>query len=63
MQVEKLVVGGRGINFEIAGVQQHAQRRVDSQRHAIHQAVRHLNGMNGERPNAKTLAGADFIQL
>ena len=49
VQVEKLVVGGRGIDFEIAGVNDHAERSVDGERNAIDQAVRDLNGMDGER--------------
>ena len=63
VQVEKFVVGGRGIDFEIAGVDDHAQRRVNGQRNAIHQAVRDLNGMDGERPDLEALAGADLTQV
>ena len=63
MQVEQPVVGGRGIDLEIAGVDDHAQRRVDRQRHAIHQAVRDLDGMDGERPDLEALAGADLAQV
>src|SRR5208283_1308320 len=42
VQVKKPVVGGRGINFEVAGVQYNAERRVNRKRHAIDQAVRYL---------------------
>ena len=35
VQIEQLVVGRRGIHFEIAGVNDHAQRRRDRQRHAL----------------------------
>ena len=63
VQIEQPVVGRRGIDFEIAGMNDHAQRRVDRQRHAIHQAVRHLDGMDGERPDLETLARADLAQI
>ncbi len=34
VQVEKVIVGGRGIDFEVAGVNDNAQRSGDGQRHA-----------------------------
>ncbi len=63
MQVEKLVVGGRGIDFEIAGVNDDAERRVDRERDAIDQAVRDLDGMDGERSGLEALVGAHFAQV
>ena len=48
MQIEQLVVGRSRIDLEIAGVNDHAQRRMNRQRYAIHQAVRDLDGMNRE---------------
>ena len=33
VQIEQLVVGGRRIDLEIAGVDDHAERRGDGQRH------------------------------
>ena len=50
----------RVVEFEVAGVDHHSQRRVDGERYAIHQAVRHLDGTNGERPHFETLAGVDL---
>ena len=44
VQIEKLVVGGSGIDFEIAGVNDYAERRVDGERDAIDQAVRDRMG-------------------
>ena len=57
VQIEEPVVGGRGINLEVAGVDQDAERRVDGQRNAIHQAVRHLDGIDGEGPILKRSPG------
>src|SRR5208282_6737271 len=48
VQIEKFVVGRRWIDFEIAGVNDDSQRRVNGERHAIDQAMRHANGMNRE---------------
>ena len=63
VQIEQPVVGRRGINLEIAGVDHDAQRRVDRQRNAIHQAVRDLNGMDGERPDLEAFAGPNLAQI
>ena len=62
MQVEEAVVRGCGIHLEIAGVNHHTKRRVDGQRDAIHQAVRDLNGVDGERPDGKARSRPDFIE-
>ncbi len=63
MQVEELVVGGRGIDFEIAGVNDDAERAVNGERDAIDQAVRDLDGMDGERSELEALVGAHLAQL
>ena len=63
VQVEKFVVGGRGIDLEIAGVNDDAERRVDGERNAIDQAVRHLDGMNGERSGLEALVGTHLAQV
>ena len=63
VQIEQAVVGGRGIDLEIAGMQHHAERRVDGERHAIDQAVRHLQGMNRERADLEALSGTDLAQV
>ena len=49
VQIEKPVVGGGGIDFEIAGMNDDAERSVNGERDAIDQAVRDLDGMDGER--------------
>ena len=63
MQIEKPVVGRGGVDFEIAGVNDHAQRGVDCKGHTIHQAVCDLNGMDGERPDLETFIGTDLAQV
>ena len=35
VQIEQLVVGGRGVDLEIARVNDHAERCCDRQRHAL----------------------------
>ena len=63
VQIEQMIVGGRGIDFEVAGVNDHAQRSVNCERDTIHQAVRHPNGMNGERSDFEALAGTNLAQV
>ena len=63
MQIEELVVGGRGIDFEIAGMDDDAQRRVNRERNAIDQAVRDLDRMDGERSQLEALVGAHLAQV
>ena len=63
MQIEEPVVGGRGIDFEIAGVNDDAERRVDRERDAIDQAVRDLDRMNGEDAGLEAFVGAHLAQV
>src|SRR5258708_10628590 len=63
VQVEEAVVGGRWIDLEVAGVQHHAERCVDSERYTIDEAVRYLQRMNGERTNLEPLTGTYLIQV
>ena len=63
VQVEEFVVGGRGIDFEIAGVDDDAEWRVDRERNAIDEAVRDLNGMDGKRSGLKALVGAHLAKV
>ncbi len=62
MQIEKLVVGGCGIDFEIAGMNDYPERRMHGQRHAIHQTMGDADGMDGERPEFESLSRANFVQ-
>ena len=63
MQIEEPIVGRCGIYFEIAGVDENPNRRVDGEGDAIHQAVGDLDGMNGEWAHAEALAAHDGVQL
>ena len=42
VQVEETIIGRRGIDLKVAGMQHDTERRVDSEGDTIHQAVRHL---------------------
>jgi hypothetical protein len=44
-------------------VQHHAERRVNRKSDAIHQAVRDLQGMNGEGSNLETFSRTNFAQI
>ena len=63
MQIEEAIVGGRGIHFEIAGVDKNPNRSVNGKGDAIHQAMGDLDGMNGEWAHAEALAAHDGMQL
>src|SRR5437868_6617058 len=63
MKIEKAIVGGSGINFEITSVNQHAQGSLNGERNAIHQTMRDLNGVNSEGANAIALAAFDGVKL
>ena len=51
VQVEKLVVSGRGVHFEIARVDDYAHRGSDGQRHAAHNGMRHVDQFHAKRAN------------
>ena len=61
MQVKQAIVGGSGIDFEIPGVNNYTNRRVDGERDAIHEAVRDLNRMDGKRSDTKAPAALDGV--
>ncbi len=63
MQIEQAIVGRRWIDLEVAGVNQHPQRGMNRQRHAVHKAVRHLDGVDGERPDFERFACLNFVQF
>src|SRR5581483_358836 len=63
IQVKEAIVSGSGINFEIAGMNDDAERSVNRQRDAVHQAVRHRDGMNSEGPEAEALTGPNFVEV
>ena len=51
VQVERLAVDRRRVHLEIAGVDDHAHRRADGQRHAVDRAVRDVDELDLERPD------------
>ena len=63
MQIEKFVVGGGGINFEVAGMDDDAERRMDGEGNTIDQAVGDMDGMDGEDTGLEALVGAHFAQV
>ena len=58
-----MIIRGRGIDLEIAGVDNDTERRVNRQRNTIHQAVGYADGMNGERPGLESLPGMHFAEV
>jgi len=63
VQIEKLVVGWRGIDFEVASMNDDAQGAVNGERYAVDQAVRDPNRMDCERAQLDALIGAHFAQI
>ena len=63
VQVEEMVVGGRGIDFEIAGVDDDSERRVNGEGDAIDQAVRDSDGVDSEDSGFEALVGAHLAQV
>ena len=63
VQIEKLVVGGRRIDFEITGMDDDAERRVNGERDTIDQAVRDLDRMDGEGSGLEALVSAHLAQV
>src|ERR1700688_4700611 len=55
MQVEGLAVRGREIDFEVAGVHNHADWSFNSESDAVHQAVGDTNRLDGEDTEVKLL--------
>ncbi len=49
VQIEQFIVGGRGIDFEIPGVDDDPERSGDGQRHRAHDGMRDVDELDGER--------------
>ncbi len=62
MKIDVLAVERRLIDLEVAGVHDHAARRLDGQRHAVRHAVRHAQELDDERPDGDALARFDAHQ-
>ena len=63
VQVKELVVGRRQVDLEVAGVDDHAQRRMHRQRHRAHNRMGDLDGMDGERAELKAFSRQHLVQL
>ncbi|MBF8304826.1 MAG: hypothetical protein HW398_14 [Acidobacteria bacterium] len=62
MEIEQLVVGWRLVHLEIARMEHHAERRRDGKHRGIHNAVRHVNELDRERPHRHAVLGLDLVQ-
>src|SRR6266567_2947619 len=63
MKIEKTIVGGGGIYFEIASVNDHTERGVNGQRNAIHQTVSDLDRMDSKRTDLESLTRPNLVQM
>src|SRR5439155_12723429 len=63
MQIEKAIVGGGGIDFEIARVHDYPKGRVTGEGNAINQAVRHPNGVDREWPYFEALTRTNLVEI
>ncbi len=63
VQIEEMIVGGSGIDFEIAGVDDDAERRMNGEGDAIDEAVRDADGVDGEDSGFEALVGAHLAQV
>ncbi len=59
VDVEMFAVDGRLVDLEIAGVDDDADRRVNRQRDAVGDAVRHADELDLERPDPHAIAWLD----
>src|ERR1700739_4280642 len=63
VQVESLVVEGREIDFEVAGMNDDADRRFDGEGNAINQRVGDADGLDGERAEGELFFRRNFDEL
>src|SRR5215470_15382270 len=63
VQVEQAVIGWRGINLEIAGMDDHAQRRMDAECNTVNQAVGNLDWIDGKRSDVEADSGPNLAQV
>ena len=59
VEIEQLVIGGRGVHLEIAGVNDHSERRGNGQGHGAHDGVRHADELDFEGADLENLFGLD----
>ena len=63
MQVKGLAVGGRKIDFEVAGMDDDADRRFNGEGHAIDQRMGNSDRLDCERTDGELDLGLDLDQL
>ena len=63
MQIEGEIIDRRGIHFEVASVDDHAERSADGERDAIDGAVGDVDEFDFVGTDLYGFAGADFVQL
>src|ERR1043166_2852605 len=63
LKVEVLAAHRRLVDLEVAGVNDDACRRLDREREAIHQAVRHADAFELERPELPRPVGGDLAEI
>ncbi len=63
VEVEGLAIDRRGINFEIAGVNDHAERSANGKSYAVDGAVGNVQIFNLKRTQGCRLAGSDFVEF
>ena len=59
VEIEQLVIGGSGVDLEIAGVNDHSERRGNGQGHGAHDGVRHVDELDFEGADVEDLFGLD----
>ena len=59
MQVEQLVIGGRGVHLEVARVEDHPQGGGDGQSHGAHDGMGDVDEFDLERPDLDDILGLD----
>ena len=63
VQIADVLVRGRGVKFEIAGVNDRAQRRGDGQCAGLNDAVRQVDELHAERSHLERRAGMHLPQV
>src|ERR1700724_3110881 len=63
MQVKQAVISRRGVYLEVASMDDYTDGGMNGQGNAVHQAVRHLNGIDGKRTQVKAASSPDLTQV
>ena len=58
-----MAVGGAKVDLEVSGVQDNADGRMNGERNAVHQRMRHADRHDAEWPKGHAAAGKDFDEL